>query len=102
MESDDLLRETYRLSVENNRMLRRMRRNMFWGGIIRMVVYAALLAAPIWFYLSYLAPVVDKMFAEVQQMQGASTQAQSQFSQLQNAWQQFEHKIVPNSATSSQ
>jgi len=97
MESDDLLRETYRLSVENNRLLRRMRRNLFWGSIIRAVVYAALLAAPIWFYLSYLAPVVDKMFNEVQQMQGASTQAQSQFSQLQSAWQQFEQKITPNS-----
>ena len=97
MDNDRLLQETYRLSLENNRLLHKMRRNAFWGGIIRTIVYAALLAAPIWFYLSYLAPVVDKMFAEVQAMQGTSVQAQSQFSQMQQAWQQFESKIRPTS-----
>lgn len=90
---DQMLRETYRLTLENNRMLHRMRRNAFWGGIIRFIVYAALLAAPIWFYLSYLAPVVDKMFNTAQQLQGSGAQATAQFSQMQEAWKQFESRF---------
>ena len=70
-----------------------MRRNAFWGGIIRAIVYIALLLAPIWLYYSYLAPVVDKMFASVQQIQGTSAEAQAQFSGLQDAWKQLQSKI---------
>ena len=70
-----------------------MKRNAFWGGIIRTIVYAALLAAPIWFYLSYLAPVVSRMLDEVQQIQGTSVQAQTKFSDLENTWNQFKNKI---------
>ncbi len=95
MESDDMLRETYRLSLENNKMLRRMRRNAFWGGIIRTLVYAALLAAPIWFYISYLAPLVDQMLDTVQQIQGTGAQAQAQFSSFQEAWKQFQSMMRP-------
>ena len=93
MQSDEMLRETYRLSVENNRMLHKMRRNAFWGGIVRALVYAALLAAPIWFYVSYLAPVVDKMFSTVQEIQGTGAQAQAQFSSMQEAWKQLQSKL---------
>ena len=97
-QDSELLHETYRLSLENNKLLHKMRRNAFWGGIIRMIVYAALLAAPIWFYLSYLAPIVDKMFTEMQQLQGTSVQAQTQFGEIQYAWKQFENKIHPTAA----
>jgi hypothetical protein len=99
MEEHDLLRETYRISLENNKMLHRMRRNAFWGGIVRTIVYAALLAAPIWFYLSYLAPVVDKMMNTIQQVQGTSASAQTQFGQLQDAWKQIEARFKPASTT---
>ena len=92
MPENDLIRETYRLTLENNKMLRTMKRNAFWGGIIRTIVYAALLAAPIWFYLSYLAPVVNRMLDEVQQIQGTSVQAQTKFSDLENTWNQFKNK----------
>lgn len=95
---DQMLRETYRLTLENNRMLHKMRRNAFWGSIIHFIVYAALLAAPIWFYLSYLAPVVDRMFNTVQQMQGTGAQASAQFTQLQDMWKQFEEKFHPSSS----
>lgn len=94
---EHMIEETYRLALENNKMLHKMRRNAFWGGIIRFIVYGALLAAPIWFYLSYLAPVVDKMFNTVQQMQGTGAQASAQFSQMQEAWRQFESKFRPSS-----
>jgi len=93
MDQEQLLRETYRLAQQNNKMLHKIRRNAFWGGIIRIFVYAALLAAPLWFYMSYLAPVVDKMFATVQQIQGTSAEAQAQFSGLQETWKQIQSKF---------
>ncbi len=92
---ENLLRETYRLSLENNKMLHRMRRNAFWGGIVKTIVYAALLAAPIWFYLSYMAPIVDKMLNTIQQVQGTGAQAQVQLNSFQDAWKQFQEKMMP-------
>ena len=93
MPENDLIRETYRLTLETNKILRKMKRNAFWGGIIRTIVYAALLAAPIWFYLSYMAPVIDRMLNEVHQIQGTSVQAQTKFSELESTWNQFKSKI---------
>jgi uncharacterized oligopeptide transporter (OPT) family protein len=104
MESDELLKETYRLTLANNKMLHKMRRNAFWGAIIRMIVYAALLLAPIWLYMSYFAPIVDNMMNTVEQIQGTGAQAQAQFTSMRDAWEQLQSKIpgFGNSATSTQ
>ncbi len=83
MEHEEMLKETYRLTQDNNRMLRSMRRHAFWGGIVRMVIYAALLLIPVWFYFTYMAPIVEQMMATVQQIQGTGAQAQAQFSSFQ-------------------
>jgi uncharacterized oligopeptide transporter (OPT) family protein len=102
MESDDLLRETYRLTLENNRLLHKMRRSAFWSRWISFIVYGALLVAPIWFYMQYLSPVVDQMYKTVQQVQGTGAQAQAQLTGLQQAWQQFESKLPGfNSSTTT-
>ena len=34
------LQEVLRLTKENNKMLHKMRRNAFWGGVIKFVLYA--------------------------------------------------------------
>jgi len=96
MEHDELLRETYRLTLENNKMLHRMRRNAFWGGLLKFIMYAAFLLVPVWLYMQYLAPVVDQMFKTAQQIQGTGAQASAQFTDLQNAWQQFSQKFNPS------
>ena len=95
MESEDLLRETYRLTLENNRLLHKMRRAAFWSRLVSFIVYGALLIAPVWFYMQYLSPIVDQMFKAAQQIQGTGAQASAQFTDLQQAWQQFESKFVP-------
>ena len=95
MEPTDLIKETYRLTLENNRMLHKMRRSAFWGRIVSIIVYGALLLAPIWLYMQYLAPIVDKMLQTAQQIQGTGASAQAQFSGLQDAWKAFEAKITP-------
>jgi uncharacterized oligopeptide transporter (OPT) family protein len=72
-----------------------MRRSAFWSRIVSFVVYGALLIAPIWFYMQYLSPIVDQMFKAAQQVQGTGAQASAQFTELQQAWQQFEQKLSP-------
>ena len=90
-----MLRETHRLAQENNKMLRAMRRNAFLGGIVRLVVWAALIILPIWFYMTYLAPVMESMMETYQQIQGTSAQAQAQFGQFSEMWEQFQNRFSP-------
>lgn len=96
MESEEMLKETYRLTQENNRMLRAMRRNAFWGGLFRLITYAALLLVPVWFYFTYMAPVVEQMMQTVEQIQGTGAKAEAQFSSFQEAWQEFKEKFSPS------
>lgn len=94
MESDQTqLQEIYRLTKENNHMLHKMRRNAFWGGIFKFVFWAAILIAPLWFYMAYLAPVVDDMMRTVQQIQGTSAKAQVQLGGFQEMLKQLQQKI---------
>lgn len=90
MENDQIIRETYRLAQENNRMLKSMRRSAFWGGILRLAIYAAFLIVPLWFYLSYMAPVLQDMMNTVDQIQGTGARAQAQFTGIKDMWAQFQ------------
>ncbi len=89
MGPDDLkmLRETYRLAQENNRMLHKIRRSAFIHSVIWIVVYGALIFAPIWFYLSYLQ-------APVQQMIKSYAQIASTGAQIHNQYQGFNQSVV--------
>jgi hypothetical protein len=85
--------EIYRLTKDNNRMLHTMRRNAFWGGIIKFVIYALLLLAPIWFYMTYLNSTVEKMLHTIDQIQGTGSAAQTQFQGLEASWREFQAKL---------
>lgn len=92
-----MLRETYRLSLENNKLLHKMRRSAFWGGIIKLVLYVGLLVVvPFWLYMTYLAPVVDQMLNTVEQIQGTGARASAQFDSVQALWQQFQETVRPS------
>jgi hypothetical protein len=93
MNDDEMLKETYRLTLENNRMLRAMRRSAFWGGVIRFVIYAALLIVPLWFYLTYLAPIMRDMLEMYSQVQGTGARASAQFSDFQNMLKQYQELL---------
>ncbi len=84
----------YRLVKENNRMLHSMRRNAFWGGLIKILIYAALfLVLPFWLYMTYLAPVVESTMQTMNQIQGTSAKAQAQFGGFQEMLKQLQQKI---------
>ena len=91
--------EMYRLTQENNRMLRSMRRNAFWGGIIKFVLYALLLLAPVWFYMTYLNNTVQNLLQTMNRIQGTGQQAQQQFNGIEASWKQFEARFGIGTAT---
>lgn len=91
--------ELYRLTRENNRMLHSMRRNAFWGGLLKFIIYAVFLLAPFWFYMTYLNGTVQNLLQTVNRIQGTGQQAQNQFTGLQASWQQFEAKFGFGSST---
>ncbi len=96
-----LLEEIHRLTVENNRLLHKMRRGAMWGRIFTILFYAALILAPIWFYWAYLNDTVQQLLRTYDTMQGTGQQAQSQFQAFQEAFKQFQSKIQSFGATSS-
>ena len=98
---DQMLRETYRLSKENNKMLHKMRRHALWGGIVKFVLYAALLLIPAYIYLQYLAPIMQQMLHTMNEIQGTGAKAQAQFTDWQQALEQLKGKIPGMNSSSS-
>ena len=103
MEPDQvhLLQETYKLALDNNRMLRAQRRQAWIGRIITIVIYAAAIGVPIWFYLTYISGTVDRLLQATGMMQTQGQQAQSQFDSFKEAWQEFQTKFQNSNQTSS-
>lgn len=94
--NDEMLTELVRLTRDNNRMLHAMRRNAFWGGIIKFVLYVlVLVVAPLWLYATYLAPMMEQVLDTYQQIQGTGAKAQAQFTDFQNLLKQFQNKFSP-------
>ena len=90
------LKELLRLTKENNRMLHKMRRNAFWGGIIKFVLYAGVfILAPLWLYATYLAPITEQLLDTYTQVQGTGAKAQAQFEGFQDLLNQFQSQFSP-------
>ncbi|HWP61161.1 MAG TPA: hypothetical protein VN495_01005 [Candidatus Paceibacterota bacterium] len=98
---DEMLKETYRLARENNVMLHKIRRTAFWGRMLTLAFYAALLLAPIWFYLTYLNGTVQHLLNAYDKMQGTGTQAETQFQQFEDSFKQLQQKFQTIAGTSS-
>src|SRR3989338_11643865 len=91
---EQMLQEMYRLTKENNKMLHKMRRNAFWGGLIKFVMYIALfVVVPWWLYMTYLAPVLESTMRTMNQIQGTGAKAQAQFGSFQEMLQQLQQKF---------
>ncbi len=90
--NDETLTELVRLTRENNKMLHGIRRRAFWGGVLKFVLYAVVLvAAPLWLYATYLAPMMEQMLDTYEQFQGTGAQAQAQLEDFQNLLKQFKN-----------
>jgi len=54
-----MVKESLRISKENNRRIRGIQRGMFMSGIIRLIIWGVILGLPIFIYFSLLKPYVD-------------------------------------------
>ncbi len=57
---EELLKRNLALAEDNNRMLHKMRRNAFFGGLLKMFWWAVIIGLPIFLYYLYLQPVVEQ------------------------------------------
>lgn len=69
MDDRDAFQELVRLTKDNNRMLKAMRRDAFIGGVIKIVIYAVLIFLPIWLYQQIVAPQVDRLVQTAESVQ---------------------------------
>lgn len=87
----DSMQEILRLTRENNRMLKAMRRSSLFGAIVKTMLWIALILLPLWFYVQYLAPVMESILQTYQQIQGTSAQAQAQFGEMNQYLEQLKN-----------
>ncbi len=66
---DDLVRENLRLTQENNKLLKKIRRSEVVNFWIRILFFLVLIGVPILVYQYYLEPYVQELFATYQRMQ---------------------------------
>lgn len=61
VDNEELLRRTYALVVENNKLLKKLRRNALLGTIVKFVFWALVIGVPVWMYYSVLQPMLSDM-----------------------------------------
>ncbi|MBV9159107.1 MAG: hypothetical protein JO019_00745 [Candidatus Kaiserbacteria bacterium] len=99
MEPD--LQEIYCLERENNKMLRSLHRQAWWGWIFKIVVYAVAIGIPIWLYFNYLFPVIHQMDQTLSAVTGKQVQLEGSFAGWAQLYQQFKDNFSGNATSSS-
>jgi len=56
-----LLRKNLELSKENNRLLKKMRRNAVIGNILRLIWWAVIIGLPIYLYFTVFQPYLQEL-----------------------------------------
>lgn len=84
---DEILEETYKLARDNNKMLRRMRRAAWLGGIFKVLFWAVIIGVPAWLYYEYAQPIIGDLMQTISQVQGASAQIQQMGGSMQQIQQ---------------
>ncbi|MFM2414888.1 MAG: hypothetical protein RI911_581 [Candidatus Parcubacteria bacterium] len=95
-EQYELLKKTYTLASENNRMLHASRRNAFVGSIIKIGIYAALVIVPLWYVMPYLQATMSALNTaqqKMQEVQGAVNKIQGATNSVGNQFQEVNKMI---------
>jgi hypothetical protein len=95
LEEDELLERTYRISRENNQMLHSMQRSAFIGGLIKLIIWIALLGIPIWLYMQYVNPVLSSVTSKVNQVQEVGNDIGIQFDGVNNLINDLKNLPIP-------
>jgi len=68
-EEREMLKKTLELSQENNKMLHRIRRGMFWGRVVRIIYWVAIIGIAVGIYY-YITPYIDSAVGAYGNMKG--------------------------------
>jgi hypothetical protein len=93
------LEEIYKLTKENNQMLRAMRRNARMHTFLKLIFYAVIAGGLIWSYIHIIGPLLMQMLDTLNKLQGASSQAQNQLSGFTDTLQKLTAWIPGASST---
>jgi len=74
-----MVKESLRISKENNRRIRGIQRGMFMSGIIRLIIWGVILGLPIFIYFSLLKPYVDGASNTIEDIKSGDTSIFQQF-----------------------
>jgi hypothetical protein len=92
-EQYELLKRTFSLASENNRMLHAQRRNAFIGGLIKIITWAAFIILPLYYLLPMLQSAMtqlNKVQTTLNQAQDATKKVGNQFSGLNDVMNQLQ------------
>jgi len=75
-EEDRKLEEIYRVVKSNNKMLRSLKRQAFWGRVFKILIYAVILGIPVYLYFTIFQPILAELLDTYSQIQQVSGQFQ--------------------------
>jgi len=76
------MEDLYRLTLDTNRMVHKMRRGLIWGRVFQVVWWILILAISGYTYYVYAQPYVNNLIKIYGQVQASTAQAQNYQSQL--------------------
>ena len=69
-----LLAENQRLLIENNALLRKMRRDAFIGTIFKVIWFAVLIGVPIYAYFNYILPNWENLQEKIEGLENVTAE----------------------------
>jgi len=82
IDNEELLKKTYNLALNNNKMIRSMKRTAFFGRIFKILLYAIILGISVYSYFTFLQPILNNLLNTYSQIQQVGTQLQNESKQL--------------------
>ncbi len=76
MYTRDEIEEIYKLTKENNKILRSMRRSARIHALFKLIFWVAILGLPVWAYFNYIQPVLGDVINTLETVQNAGEKLQ--------------------------
>ncbi|MEZ4104167.1 MAG: hypothetical protein R3B60_02685 [Candidatus Paceibacterota bacterium] len=73
-EIKDLIKENQRLLIENNQLLRQMRRHSIIGAIFRFLWFVLVISIPVYIYFQYVQPNWENLTTKINELEQTSAE----------------------------
>ncbi len=86
---DKRLEEMYQATMENNRMLKNMRRSAFVGGIVKVIWWVVLLIVLPYLTWLYIQPYLDPIMSQYETVQVQGEEYSADMQKLKDLYNQY-------------